>query len=269
MKKKFRIQIADCRLVAAAVALLLNCGSAAAQVLAGGGFAAGGGVTAGGSGGGGSTLLTGLSLYVKFNESSGNAADSSGNGFTLVNNGTVTYVAGKIGNAANFVSGSSQYFLLADNATISTADNDFEGSMWVYIADKAAHRVFFQKGWDVGYAEQLVFYNTGSDRFVFQMGNASGSVTANTFGVPAVTTWYHLNWSYTASTDTMRIAVNGTADTATWAGGNAGSDGDLKLGLAFGTYLSGRIDALMFWSQRNLTGAERTEVYNGGTGVEP
>ena len=56
------------------------------------------------------SLTTNIVAYWKFDESSGNAMDSTGNGNTLTNVNTVTYSAGKINNGANFVAASSQYF---------------------------------------------------------------------------------------------------------------------------------------------------------------
>ncbi len=53
-------------------------------------------------------LSNGLVGYWKMDESSGNAADSSGNGLILTNNGTTTYVGGKFGNGTNY-DGATQY----------------------------------------------------------------------------------------------------------------------------------------------------------------
>lgn len=53
-------------------------------------------------------LSNGLVGYWKMEESSGNMSDSSGNGRTLTNNGTITFTAGKFANAGSF-NGSTQY----------------------------------------------------------------------------------------------------------------------------------------------------------------
>ena len=47
-------------------------------------------------------LNTNILASWKFDESSGNASDSSGNGKTLTNINTIAYVAGKVNNAADF-----------------------------------------------------------------------------------------------------------------------------------------------------------------------
>ena len=57
-----------------------------------------------------SYLSNGLLGYWKMDETSGNAADASGNGLTLTNNATTTFVGGKFGNGSEHVPASSQYF---------------------------------------------------------------------------------------------------------------------------------------------------------------
>ena len=60
-------------------------------------------------------ILDNIRAAYKLDESSGNAADSSGNGNTLTNNGTVTYVTGKINNAALFDNTTSKNLDFAGN----------------------------------------------------------------------------------------------------------------------------------------------------------
>lgn len=69
----------------------------------------------------------GLAGYWKLDESSGNAADSSGNSLTLTNNGTTPFAAGKYGNAADFTPASSHYFSTATSVSdVKTVE------FWVY-----------------------------------------------------------------------------------------------------------------------------------------
>ncbi len=60
-----------------------------------------------------SYLTNGLLGYWKLDETSGNASDYSGNGLTLTNNATTTYLPGKFGNGSEHVPASSQYFSTA------------------------------------------------------------------------------------------------------------------------------------------------------------
>lgn len=53
--------------------------------------------------------------YWKFDESSGDAADATGNGKTLTNQNNTPFVAGKLGNGADFERDSSHYFIRAND----------------------------------------------------------------------------------------------------------------------------------------------------------
>ncbi len=76
------------------------------------------------------SLLTSLVSYWKFDESSGNAADSYGVN-TLTNNNTATYTTGIINNGTDLEASSSQYFSIAD-ASQAGLDftTDFSFSFW-------------------------------------------------------------------------------------------------------------------------------------------
>ena len=58
-------------------------------------------------------------------ETSGNVSDASGNGLTLTNNGTTTFVGGKFGNGSEHVPASTQYF-----STATTINNVKSVSFW-------------------------------------------------------------------------------------------------------------------------------------------
>lgn len=64
--------------------------------------------------GGVGPLSSGLVGYWKMDESSGNLTDSSGNGYTLTNNGATSFAAGRFGNASVHVP-STQYFSTASS----------------------------------------------------------------------------------------------------------------------------------------------------------
>ena len=73
-----------------------------------------------------STLLNGLTVYYALSDTS----DATGGGLTLTNHNTVTFSAGKVGNAANFVATSSQYFSRADSAAFQMGTGDFSIACW-------------------------------------------------------------------------------------------------------------------------------------------
>ena len=71
--------------------------------------------------------------YWKFDESSGNASDATGNGYTLTNNNSVSFSAGKINNAAVFASANSKYFSKS-SASGLVPSSAITVAAWVYLA---------------------------------------------------------------------------------------------------------------------------------------
>lgn len=62
-----------------------------------------------------------------FDESSGNATDASWNWKTLTNTNSVSYVSGKVNNAADFwSSNTTKYFTISDNLTLNT----YQAGIW-------------------------------------------------------------------------------------------------------------------------------------------
>jgi hypothetical protein len=74
------------------------------------------------------SLTANLIGYWKLNESSGDATDSSGEGHTLTNNGTVTYSAGKLNNCANI--STDKYFSNASYTDFDLGTDIFTVAFW-------------------------------------------------------------------------------------------------------------------------------------------
>jgi hypothetical protein len=223
----------------------------------------------GGGGGGGGGFATSLGGHWKFNEASGNAADSSGNGTTLANNNTATFTAGKLSNAATFNAASSQSFSVADNNFISTSpDLSFSFTVWAKFTDLSVIRPVVHKGWDGSDGEFILYYNAGNNDWRVQVANGSAQVVEGST-TPATGTWFFFAFTYNAATDQLSLSVNaGTAATATYAGGNPTSSGALKVGEGVSQFMSGQIDDFAIWPGRVLSGAEITSLYNAGSGLD-
>ena len=83
-----------------------------------------------------SDLLTSLVGFWTLDEVSGARLDSSGNGSTLTDNNTVASTTGKIGLAAVFQAGVSEFLSRSDNAFLSAGINtSFTIDGWVYPTD--------------------------------------------------------------------------------------------------------------------------------------
>src|SRR5204862_6616042 len=114
---------------------------------------------------GGSTLLNRLQVYYKLE----NLTDSRGNSLTLTNQGTVSFSAGKVNNAANFVSASSQYLSHADATAYRMGTGDFSYAFWVKFTESTARALldYGISGSSSGYAVDTV--NIGGSSMAFQI----------------------------------------------------------------------------------------------------
>jgi hypothetical protein len=191
---------------------------------------------------------TGLLAFWKLDD----LTDSSGNGYTLTNNNTVTFGAGKIGDAAVF--NGSNY--LNRSLTVDWSQ-DFSISFWVLADNVASYGVVFNGGG----GESISCNYTGSNSFDVNNG-ASGNI--NFSFTPGA--WRHVVVTKTATDLDVyvdgAIAVNGTpqshtAKTSVFIGRSDSS-----------ANFTGKVDALGIWN-RDLTSQEIAQLYNNGNGVEP
>jgi Concanavalin A-like lectin/glucanases superfamily len=221
--------------------------------------------------GGRSTLLNGLRVYYKL----GDLTDSSGNSLTLTNHGGVTFTAGKVNNAANFVSASTQYLSHADAAPFQMGTGDFSYALWIKFTATGTHAVldYGQAGNTAGYATDAVDFGSGAVGFQIALSDGSRA------NYPFINTTHHNfndgNWHLlvvTCSRSGNMVAyvdnvVEGSVSTST-ATGSVNSTHGFALGADyFGTYLfDGSLDEFGLWN-RVLTSTEITHLWNGGAGT--
>lgn len=209
--------------------------------------------------------LTDLMAAYHLDETSGTRNDLLGLS-PLTATGSVTNAAGKLGNAASFSSGN--YLSAPDSTQLSTGDIDFSISAWVYLTDKTANRCAACKFGTGGGNEWTLEYRVTEDRFAFFWnGTTLAQVYANTFGPPALNTWYHLRAGRNKTTGKAFIAVNnGPLDEVTATGGTD-STSLLQIGArgGAGTPWIGRVQ-LVYLFRRMLTAAEWSVLYNSGNG---
>ena len=218
-------------------------------------------------------LTTNLVSYWKLDESSGNAADSVG-GNTLTNNGTVTYSAGKINNAADF-DGSTDYLSKTDNAALSITNN-LSISCWINQgAGRITNDIIVAKSMAANLGYELRIRNSaGADwaptTYISQTGD---NVTEDqwytaTGYINSTGTWYHIVTTYASGT--CLIYVNASSIGLTNSGGTT-SIFDNTTAFTVGAradpleYFHGSIDEVGIWN-RVLSAAEVTTLYNGGAG---
>lgn len=208
-------------------------------------------------------------------EASGTRADSVGSS-DLTDNNTVGSASGKFGNAADFEDGSSEYLSRADNAALSMGDVDFVLRCWVQLESKTDIRSLICK-WDTGanQREYFLIYRQADDRFELSIsasgGGTDASVQASNFGSPSTATWYLIHAWHDSVNNQIGIAVNaGTANTASYSGGVLNGTSDFCLGSltpSGALFHDGLLDDVVVLKGYILDATERTEDYNGGTGV--
>jgi len=180
--------------------------------------------------------------------------DSSGNGNTLTNTNSVTFGAGKIGNAATI---NNNYL---GRSWVQDFSEDFAISLWF----KSSHDGFLPTIIDfAGVAGLPVLDVRDGNRVNFNDAAAELANAPLTLGE-----WTHIVAS-SLSGEVKLYAQGNLADTVFWTTGGTSSNVRIGTNIAGGTrYLNGEVDAVGVWD-RALTAAEVADLYNNGNGLEP
>ena len=223
--------------------------------------------------------------YWKLDESSGNAADSSGNSNTLTNNNTVTYSTGKINNGADFESSSSQSFSIADASQTGldlSGDCSFAG--WVKFESFTSENTIFAKTDSNTARSYVVRVLSSGDGYLLNAECYGDGTTSNRRGANSnaaftttTGTWYHFAATFDVDTGTWVFYKNGAviASTASNAGTVASiynSSNKFQMGAnnSSGTddrFFDGMMDEMGVWS-RTLNQFEVSALYYGSTGQQ-
>lgn len=223
-------------------------------------------------------LTDNLVAYYKLDESSGNPSDSSGNGYTLTNNNTVSFTTGKISNGADFgASNSSKYFSHASLHGFTSPTNAHSGSCWLNIST-APGVGEVQQFWSQFIGEttggdwKMYYHNSGGTLRIYVQNDGSGAFFYNT--TLTIGTWYHMAFTFSGSNaaGSTKLYLNGSevasgnlygtidysafADSFTIGANRNGSS----------NFTKGLVDEVGQWS-RELSSAEITSLYNGGSGL--
>lgn len=187
----------------------------------------------------------------------------------LTNNNSVPFVAGKVGNAADFEASSSHSLTRADNAGLSTGDIDFTIACWVNLESTGGNRSIFQKADSNGLEYDLM---TNGGTFQFRVSSGTGFANLTLVAGPnngaTTSTWFFLVAEHDSVNDLIKLSIDGGAfTTAAYSSGSYDSGAPVNLGgyVAFGEYTDGLVDEAAFW-KRCLSDAEVDELYNAGAG---
>lgn len=233
----------------------------------------------------GNGLLNALIAYWPGNEASGNLLDAHTNALHLTDENTVTNAAGKVyATARKYTAANSEYHVRpGDDALLSAGDVDFTLAAWVYFDTVGTISKWLVSKRTTGAGAngyQLLFFGSdlgGTNRLAF-FAFVDGALTearANTFGGLTAGVWYHIVAWHDATANQIGVEVNGVADTAAHSAGVGDDSGRFAIGILLGAlsyYHNGRIGPVAFWKSAAggggvLTAAQRTALYNGGTGL--
>ncbi|MDX1951507.1 MAG: LamG-like jellyroll fold domain-containing protein [Verrucomicrobiota bacterium] len=195
----------------------------------------------------------------KFDESSGNAADSSGNGNTLTNNGTVPYVAGALGNAADFSGTSGQYFSRG-SLTGSTLAGSITISARVKLGGSGNSQVIANlNAFDIELAitsldAVIAYYKAGAN----QVSTVNGAITADGL-------YHNIIFRVTASAISISVDNDSYYAGATNGQSLSSANGTLQIGRSVFSdrYLRSDVCEIAIWD-RELTAGEEATLYNDG-----
>ncbi len=215
-----------------------------------------------------SWLSDGLIGYWKMDELSGNATDLSGNGTTLTNTGTTTFTGAKFGNGSEH-NGSSQYFDVVDNAYLSVTGS-LTLSAWINPDDTTGSQDIIGK-WD-GANESYLLAMEGANLRMYI--DAAANYEATTGTPLSANTLQHVVGVYDASSQTVKLFVNGELQASSTTGtipSSIGNDaGELVVGAedSSGTpanYYDGHIDDLRVYKHA-LSPKQVQALYNWAPG---
>lgn len=224
-------------------------------------------------------LTDNLAGYWKLDESSGNASDSSGNGFTLTNNNTVAFSSGKINNGADFVATSNESLTTArsvSDALDITGDITF--SFWAKqanwatcAADGAIISTYNLAANKRKY--EVILQSNESVRVQYAQNDSTSSHWDFDVSGYGTNTWVHFFFAIDVSAKTIIAYINGSSISPSGGAQSAtsiqSSDATFALGMRpnpAAHYYTGSIDEVGIWSVQ-LTADDATTLYNSGSGL--
>jgi hypothetical protein len=208
--------------------------------------------------------------YWKLDETSAgsNAVDSSGIGTTLTNTNTATFLGAKLNFGTDLESGSSQYFLAADNANLSLTGS-LTLSAWIKPETVSSGTYNIISKWDGSNESYRIMQNADEIRIEI---NSSGNYVETSSSNLATGTWYHVVGVYNATFGTARVYINGVEATTSTTGTIPTSIGDdagrLQIGAEDSTggatgFYDGVIDDARIY-KRAFNGREVRLLYGWG-----
>lgn len=218
-------------------------------------------------------LLSIAVAHWKFDEAGGavDAPDGIGS-ITLAQTGSPASVAGKVGTCRSLVAAGPQYFSVASDATLRVSSSyDWGFTWWTKLTSKAMTMHLI--GNRTAALDYWVRYDAGADRLELVVwapaAASSATVRADALGSPSTATWYFGATWFDSAAQTINIQINnGTVNSAAWTASTNNTSTTFEIGAgAGGETWDGLVDEITLFKNGFPTAAERTAIYNGGSGV--
>ena len=216
-----------------------------------------------------SALARRFSAFWNFNEVNGAAAVNSIGQTALADNGSVTRVAAKNGNAAHFVAASNQYFSGIDQRA-NFGDENWFGVAMVKLTTVAGAHVILSKYLDVGNQRSYLLWTQLSKIELSVWGSGGGAPTALVRTPTLVVgVWYMIYFWHDAVNDKIGIQVNlQTPTTTNYNGGTYLSTAEIQIGADLGgNFLDGDINWVGV-GKGLLSDTELRLIWNHGAGIK-
>jgi hypothetical protein len=213
-------------------------------------------------------LGTNLVACYPLDEASGDAIDIVGGLTGVETAGTIASAVGIIGTARDFEADDTEHFQVAHHANLNMGSGDWSISVWVRPEATTNARLFGKTDDASPFTGWSIARVTGTGAMQAQVSDGT-SVTV-TGAVVAGGAYSHVAVTRTGAD--ILIYVNGTPSaTLTGRAGSLDNVQDMLIGAFNATtptqHWDGRLDELMIWKGRLLSGANVTALYNGGAGL--
>ncbi|MBI2617827.1 DUF2341 domain-containing protein [Candidatus Gottesmanbacteria bacterium] len=219
------------------------------------------------------SLTQGLVGYWKFDESSGDASDSSGNATTLTNTNSATYTAGKYYKAGTAASSTDACFSAASNSYLASGGNkDYTISFWsVRTANPASDRFVAAKSdkgtngstsWEWYFVEN----NLSGPGFVVSPDGTLASVSSVGTNTITLNTWFFTVAWYDSKAGTINIQYdNGPVQSTAFTSGIYNGTNNFTVGCIQNVSsvmraIDGKVDEFRIY-KRVLSPSERAYLY--------
>lgn len=212
------------------------------------------------------TLLTDLISFWKFDETSGDYADSIG-GNDLTPSDVLMAEDGKVGKCATLDADDSSYMSAGDAASLEITP-PFSLSFWINTQDITTEWQYLLGKMNSNDRNGFYLHNHAG-QITFELATNSTSATEGLCVLSATDTWYHIVITYDGANAkgylnnviglTKSMSLIPTYLTHEFLIGMITGDGG-------DAYSSFKIDELGIWS-KVLSDAERALLYNGGSGL--